>query len=229
MNRPCSTTPAMPASAPAKASGSGIRRKRASRMRWPPSVRYSAPAAVVRISIGPASPSRAAAAATARRVAPMPKGTTSIGNGKAPSAGTTLLRSAMTTKRPAAAATIFSRSSAPPPPLTRARPGPTSSAPSMARSSSGVSSSVVRAMPRLRACRAVRSEVGTPTTASPSATRRPRAATKASAVEPVPSPRRMPGFTSRASAASAASAFIRAASSWVTAALTDRARPSAGT
>ena len=78
--------------------------------------------------------------------------------------------SAITIMRADAAATIFSRSSAPPPPLIRSRPGSISSAPSIVRSSSGVSSSVDRRMPSSRQSAAVRSEVGTPTIVRPAAT-----------------------------------------------------------
>ncbi len=115
------------------------------------------------------SAGRGAAASTARRVAPSPNGTTSIGSGKRPSIGTHLLSSAITTMRAEAAATIFSRSSAPPPPLIRVRSGAISSAPSTVRSSSGVSSSVVSGTPSRSASRRVASEVGTPTTRKPAA------------------------------------------------------------
>ncbi len=57
-------------------------------------------------------------------------GITSTGSGNAPSVSTSLLPSAMQTKRPAAAATIFSRVSAPPPPLIIAPEASISSAPS---------------------------------------------------------------------------------------------------
>src|SRR6516162_6022130 len=47
-------------------------------------------------------------------------------------------------------------------------------------------------MPSRRACVAVRSEVGTPTTRSPAATRAARPSTTKAAVEPVPSPTTIP-------------------------------------
>src|ERR1043166_5966348 len=110
-------------------------------------------------------------------VASQGKGTTSTGSGKRPSAETFLPASATTTKRRAAAATSFSRRSAPPPPLMSARPGPISSAPSMARSSCWTSAKVASGMPSRRACSSVRREVGTPRTLSPSRTRSPRRST----------------------------------------------------
>ncbi len=111
-------------------------------------------------------------ASTARRVAPRPNGTTSIGSGNRPSIGTHFDSSAMTIMRADAAATIFSRSRAPPPPLIRLRSGAISSAPSTVRSSSGVSSRVGQAARRAarRRC-ASRSEVGTATTSRPARTR----------------------------------------------------------
>ena len=71
--------------------------------------------------------------------------------------------------------------------------GAISSAPSTVRSSSGVSSSVVSGMPHCSACMRVASEVGTAITSSPARTRPPSSSTKGRAVEPVPSPSRMPG------------------------------------
>ena len=79
----------------------------------------------------------------------MPKGTISTGSGKRPSIGTHFDSSAITIMLAEAEATIFSRNSAPPPPLIRLKSGPISSAPSMVRSSSGVSSRVDSVMPQL--------------------------------------------------------------------------------
>ena len=104
----------------------------------------------------PGKAARNAAASTRAASPPRPNGTTSIGNGKRPSIATHLESSAITTMRAEADATIFSRSSAPPPPLIRLRSGAISSAPSMVRSSSGVSSSVVSGMPHCSACGARR-------------------------------------------------------------------------
>ena len=109
----------------------------------------------------PASPSCAKARSICRLVAARPNGTTSIGNGNAPSRGTSLVESAMTTMRFEAEATIFSRNSAPPPPLISLSLGSTSSAPSTVRSSSGMSSSVPSGMPSAFACASVASEVAT--------------------------------------------------------------------
>src|SRR5215204_7055412 len=159
----------------------------------------------------------------ARRVACSPNGTTSIGSGKRPSTGTHLDPSAMTIMRAEAAATIFSRNSAPPPPLIRARSGPISSAPSTVRSSAGASSSVVKAMPRSSAWRRVASDVGTPTTSSPACTRSPRSATKCTAVEPEPSPSRIPG-SMKSSARAAAWRFCVSASIGVDRSDTGRAK-----
>ena len=110
----------------------------------------------------------------------------------------------MTIMRAEAAATIFSRSSAPPPPLINRRRGSNSSAPSTVRSSSGVSSSVVRGMPRSCACLAVARDVGTQRKRKPFATSAPTASTKKAAVEPVPRPSCIPSRTSPAAWAAAA-------------------------
>ena len=141
-----------------------------------------------------------------RLVAARPKGTTSTGRGNAPSTGTALLESAMTTILREAEATIFSRRRAPPPPLMSRSFGSISSAPSTVRSSSGISSSVVTAMPRFFACASVRSEVVTQRILSPAATLSPTQSTKCLAVDPVPSPSRIPG--SRSSAARLAAAIF---------------------
>jgi hypothetical protein len=73
----------------------------------------------------------------------------------------------------------------------------TSSAPSMARSMSGLSSSVESGMPSDCACSKVRLDVGTPTIFSslPAARSAPISATAKAAVEPVPSPSTIPLFT----------------------------------
>ena len=155
----------------------------------------------------PAAPEDEIAAATARRVASSPKGTTSIGSGKRPSVCTSLPSSAITIMRADAAATIFSRSSAAPPPLIRRSCGSTSSAPSTVRSSSGVSSSVDIGMPSETAWTCVASEVETQRTSKPAATFAPSRSTKCFAVEPVPRPSRIPGCTS--SSARAAARFFR--------------------
>src|SRR3989304_5111737 len=99
-----------------------------------------------------------------------------------PSAVPTRARSAIPRNRPcstttgieeiAAAATIFSRNKAPPIPLIRFSAGSTSSAPSIARSSSGCSSRDVRGIPRSFAASAVAREAGTPRRAVPPATSR---------------------------------------------------------
>ena len=93
-----------------------------------------------------------------------------------------------------AAATIFSRSSAPPPPLIRRE---------VRRNLVGA---VDREIERRRLVERgerdaeplglarVASEVGTPTTSSPPRTRSASSSTKCLAVEPVPSPSRMPGL-----------------------------------
>ena len=182
----------------------------------PLSVRNVLPSLSRRKSAGPGEPAAAAAASIFMRVAASPNGTTSIGKGKRPSVGTHLLSSAMTIMRAEAAATIFSRSSAPPPPLISVRSGPISSAPSMVRSSSGVSSNVVSGMPRLSACARVASEVGTPITLQPSRMRSASKSRKCFTVEPVPRPSRIPGCTN-CTARAAASRFCASASIGVTA------------
>ena len=95
-----------------------------------------------------------------------------------------------------AVATIFSCKSAAPPPLISASWGSNSSAPSIVRSSHLASSRLVTGMPRLRASSAVRVEVGTPITRSPSSRMRSaRQRTIQAAVEPVPRPTFMPSCT----------------------------------
>ena len=135
----------------ASASGSWMRPRCASRMTWPPSVTKGAPSAARRRRRSPAGQG-IQQPAMAPPVALRPKGTTSIGSGKRPSRSTRFEPSAMTIMRRLAAATIFSRRSAPPPPLMRRRSSSISSAPSIVRSSSGVSSRVVSGMPSRWAC-----------------------------------------------------------------------------
>lgn len=120
---------------------------------------------------------------------------TSIGSGNRPSVSTSFDSSAITIMRAEAAATIFSRKSAPPPPLISESSKSTSSAPSMVRSSSGVSSSVDSGTPSSRQSAAVRSDVGTPTILMPAATFSASRRTNSSAVEPVPMPSRIPSVT----------------------------------
>src|SRR5580704_4804075 len=100
------------------------------------------------------------------------------------------------TSRRLAAATIFSRNKAPPNPLIRlSERRSTSSAPSIVKSMRWCSAKLASDMPRLRACVAVRSEVGIPTILSPFATRAPSPSTTKKAVEPVPRPTTMPSST----------------------------------
>jgi hypothetical protein len=204
MNRPCSITPGTLQSCAASARGSGIRCNWASKIQCPPSVTKTRPSFAFRNATGPGQPASAFAASTARRVAAAPKGAISIGSGNRPSIDTHLDSSAMTTTCADAAATIFSRNKAPPPPLTSVKSGAISSAPSTVRSSSGVSSSVASEMPAAAACARVVSEVGTATTSRPARTRSPSNSTKCLAVEPVPSPSRMPPFTISSARAAAA-------------------------
>ena len=93
--------------------------------------------------------------------------------------------------------TIFSRSSAPPPPFTRLRSGSTSSAPSIATSSSEYESSVASGMPRPSACFCVATDVGiaTMSLSAPDLSSSPTRSTAKYAVEPVPRPTTMPDFT----------------------------------
>src|SRR6202790_4649824 len=203
MNKPCSTTPGMADSNPARRGASSIRPRWASTIQWPPSVTKTWPSVPFRSTICPETPVSANAMATARRVAARPNGTTSTGSGKRPSASTHLESSAITIMRSDAAATIFSRSSAPPPPLMRLSAGSISSAPSTVRSSRSISSSVVKGTPQRTASSRVASDVGTPITLSPARTRSPSSSTKCFAVEPVPSPSLMPSRTSSSARAAA--------------------------
>ena len=113
---------------------------------------------------------------------------TSTGNGKRPSCLTSLLESAITMNFRAALATIFSRNNAPPPPLMRASPGPTSSAPSTAKSSTGESSKVMIGMESDSASRRLAVEVAMPRTRSPCFTRSPSSSMNILEVVPLPSP-----------------------------------------
>ncbi|ESW61647.1 MAG: hypothetical protein Q27BPR15_05445 [Rhodobacter sp. CACIA14H1] len=125
-----------------------------------------------------------------------PKGMTSTGSGKAPSWVTSFAASAMTIIWSDAVATIFSCRSAAPPPLISARLGSNSSAPSMVRSSHFTSSSDATGTPSDAASSAVRVEVGTPVTRSPSSRMRSaRQRTIHAAVEPVPRPSFIPSST----------------------------------
>src|SRR5207249_2156277 len=91
----------------------------------------------------------------------------------------------------AALATIFSRNRAPPPPLMRARPGPTSSAPSTAKSSTGNSSNVTMGIESDSAsCRLV-VEVAMPRTRRPCFTRSPSSSMNILEVLPLQSPTRL--------------------------------------
>ena len=176
----------------------------ASTIQCPPSVTKAWPFLPRRSSIGPLQPAAEAAASILRRVAANPNGTTSMGSGKRPSAGTHLDSSAMTIMRAEEEATIFSRNSAPPPPLIRLKSGAISSAPSMVRSRQGASSRVVSCTPTCSASLRVASDVATAITSSPARTRSPRSLTKWRAVEPVPSPSRIPGCTNASARAAAA-------------------------
>ncbi len=178
MNKPCSMTPGMAASRAARACGSAMRCNWASSSQCPPSVTKAWPFCGRAQRRRARTAGRGGSASTARRVAVAPNGAISIGSGKRPSVATHFDSSAITTIFADAEATIFSRSSAPPPPLIRVRSGAISSAPSTVRSSSGVSSSVVSAMPSLPACARVASEVGTATTSSPARTRSASSSTK---------------------------------------------------
>src|SRR5262245_34707197 len=204
MNRPCSTTPAMRSSRSASDPGSAIRSSAASRIQCPPSVTKAWPFRPRRSSARPLQPADRVAASRFRRVAASPNGTTSIGSGKRPSTDTHFDSSAMTTMRAEAEATIFSRSSAPPPPLIKLKSAAISSAPSIVRSSCGISSRLVSGTPRRSASARVASDVGTPITSRPARTRSASSSTKCLAVEPLPRPSRMPGRTNSRAAAAAA-------------------------
>ena len=210
MNSPCSTIAGDPGKGLCQALGIGRSRRANSRECNAPRRSQTAwlrPAS----RIGPASRNSASAPSMCLRVAARPKGTTSTGNGKAPSRRTSFVSSAITAIRWEAAATIFSRSKAPPPPLISLSSRSISSAPSTVRSSSGTSSSVASGMPSAFAWAAVASDVATQRTSSPSATFSPTRSTKWRAVEPEPSPSLMPGSTSSV-ARRAASCFCRSIS-----------------
>src|SRR3989454_7210199 len=199
-NSPWPTTPGILEIRPASFAGPRIAPKCASRMWFPLSVRNGS-SPFFRNSILAPSASSAAAAFF------QPNGWTSTGNGVfVPRRRTSFESSTITTNFFDAAATIFSRNRAPPIPLIRSSFGSTSSAPSTVRSSQKLSSSEVNGIPRRFASSAVSSDVGTPFKSIPSATRRATPARKCRAVDPVPRPRTMPGFT-YASAASAAFLF----------------------
>src|SRR5579863_10309746 len=210
MNRPCSITPGTAARRVAKTGGSTMRRKWASKIQCPPSVTNALPSFPLRSTTGPEQPAARKAASIARPVALAPNGAISIGSGKWPSTETHFESSAITTMRADASATIFSRSNAPPPPLMTVKSGATSSAPSTVKSSSGVSSRVVSAMPSFAACARVASDVGTATTSRPPRTRSPNKSTKCAAVEPVPNPSRIPSCTNSSARAAAARFWVSA-------------------
>src|SRR5438309_9345747 len=199
-NRPWPTTPGMPEIRAASFPGPRIGPKCASRMWFPLSVRNSSLPSLRNSTFAP-RPSSAADAFF------QPNGWTSTGNGVfVPRRRTSFASSTITTNFFDAAATIFSRNKAPPIPLIRSSFGSTSSAPSTVRSSQKLSSREVNGIPNRFASSAVASDVGTPFRSIPFATRRPTPARKCRAVDPVPRPRTMPGFT-YARAASAASRF----------------------
>ena len=120
-----------------------MRPKDASRIKCPPSVTKGWPFVILNVS-GPDRPSFAAARPIASSVALQAETVDFDRQRKAAERVDQLGLVGDDDHARRAAATIFSRSSAPPPPLIRLRPGPNSSAPSMVRSSSGVSSSVDR-------------------------------------------------------------------------------------
>src|SRR5438445_5110997 len=198
--RPWPTTPGMLMIWVAVFAGEGRERKRASTMWFPLSVRKISPS--LRRSTYDAP--RVYKASAAKR---QPNGWTSTGTGAFdPRRDTSLDSSTITTNFLDAAATIFSRSSAPPNPLMRSSFGSTSSAPSTQRSGGVRSSSDVSGIPSSFATSAVAKDVGTPLRSMPLWTSRATPSRKCRAVEPVPRPRTMPGFT-KASAASAAFRF----------------------
>src|SRR6058998_3587789 len=199
-NRPWPTTPGMPEIRAASFTGPRIGPKCASRMWFPLSVRNGSPACLRNWTFAP-RPSSAADAFF------QPNGWTSTGNGVlVPRRRTSFASSTITTNFFDAVATIFSRNKAPPIPLIRSSFGSTSSAPSTVRSSQKLSSSEVNGIPNCFASSAVSSDVGTPFRSIPLATRRATPPRKCRAVDPVPRPRTMPGFT-YARAASAALRF----------------------
>src|SRR5213594_1805039 len=199
-NSPWPTTPGMLEIRLASFTGPRIGPKCASRMWFPLSVRKGSSPSFRNSTFAPSASSAAPAFF-------QPNGWTSTGNGVlVPRRRTSFASSTITTNFFDAAATIFSRNRAPPIPLIRSSLGSTSSAPSTVRSSQKLSSSEVNGIPRRFASSAVSSDVGTPFKSIPSATRRATPARKCRAVDPVPRPRTMPGFT-YASAASAAFLF----------------------
>src|SRR3989441_3881106 len=201
--RPWPTTPGMPEIRAASFPGPRIGPKCASRMWFPLSVRNGSPPSLRNSTFAP-RPSRAADAFF------QPNGWTSTGSGVfVPRRRTSFESSTITTNFFDAAATIFSRNKAPPIPLIRSSFGSTSSAPSTVRSSQKLSSSEVNGIPMRFASSAVASDVGTPFRSIPFATRRATPARKCRAVDPVPRPRTIPGFTY----ARAASAAFRLSSS----------------
>mmetsp|Transcript_75240 Transcript_75240/g.151267 ORF Transcript_75240/g.151267 Transcript_75240/m.151267 type:complete len:219 (+) Transcript_75240:270-926(+) len=130
-----------------------------------------------------------------RRVWPWQKGVISTGMGNAgPKPLPIFDSSTITMNFLAHTSTIFSRSKAPPPPFTRFSWSSTSSAPSIATSSSDSSSRVTRGMPRDSACSLVRTLVGTAmmSVSSPDLSSIPKRSTANAAVDPVPSPTFMP-------------------------------------
>src|SRR5881296_1238361 len=188
-NSPWPTTPGMPEIRAASFTGPRIGPKCASRMWFPLSVRNGSPACLRNSTFAP-RPSSAADAFF------QPNGWPSTGNGVlVPRRRTSFASSTITTNFFDAAATIFSRNRAPPIPLIRSSFGSTSSAPSTVRSSQKLSSSEVNGIPNCFASSAVSSDVGTPFKSIPLATRRPTPARKCRAVDPVPRPRTIPGFT----------------------------------
>src|SRR5207245_1155403 len=188
-NRPWPTTPGMLEIRLASFTGPRIGPKCASRMWFPLSVRKGSSPPFRNSTFAPSASSAAAAFF-------QPNGWTSTGNGVlVPRRRTSFASSTITTNFFDAAATIFSRNKAPPIPLIRSSFGSTSSAPSTVRSSQKLSSSEVNGIPNCFASSAVSSDVGTPFSSIPLATRRPTPARKCRAVDPVPRPRTIPGFT----------------------------------
>src|SRR5213594_4489167 len=199
-NRPWPTTPGMLEIRLASFTGPRIGPKCASRRWFPLSVRKGSSPSFRNSTFAPSASSAAAAFF-------QPNGWTSTGKGVfVPRRRTSLESSMMTTNFFDAAATIFSRNRAPPIPLIRSSLGSTSSAPSTVRSSQKLSSKDVSGIPSPFASSAVARDVGTPFTSMPPATSRATPARKCRAVDPVPRPRTIPGFT-YARAASAAFRF----------------------
>src|SRR3989442_428015 len=199
-NRPWPTTPGMPEIRAASFTGPRIGPKCASRIWFPLSVRNGSPPSLRNSTFAP-RPSSAADAFF------QPNGWTSTGRGVfVPRRRTSFESSTITTNLFDAAATIFSRNSAPPRPLIRSSFGSTSSAPSTHKSTEDRSSREVSGIPSSFAASAVAKDVGTPLRSTPSRTSRATPSRKNRAVEPVPSPRTMPGLT-YAKAASAAFRF----------------------